>query len=162
MTFPPPHAVAPPPQPGLLVPSPSAVLDTNVVLDWLLFGNPGVTPVAQAITGGRLRWIACARMRDELAHVLARGIPGRSTQPADLLARWDRWARDVPAPQPGALERLHCSDADDQVFIDLAVTQRATWLLTRDRALLKLARRARVFGVVVAPPERWIEATVPA
>lgn len=155
MSLPTPSGVAPPPQAEVPGQSATAVIDTNVVLDWLLFANPGVAPVAEAVMAGRLRWIACTRMRDELAHVLARGVPGWAAPADEVLARWDRWASVEPAPQPGASERLHCSDADDQVFIDLAVTRRAGWLLTRDRALLKLARRARGFGVVVVPPERW-------
>ena len=48
-----------------------------------------------------------------------------------------------------------CSDPDDQIFIDLAIAQGAQLLLTRDRALLKLARKAQRHGVWVATPERW-------
>ena len=46
-------------------------------------------------------------------------------------------------------------DSDDQAFIDLAVHRRCHWLITHDRALLRLASRARPFGVQVLPPARW-------
>jgi predicted nucleic acid-binding protein len=44
----------------------NVVLDTNVVLDWLLFGNPQCAPLQQALTSSAIRWIATAEMRDEL------------------------------------------------------------------------------------------------
>jgi predicted nucleic acid-binding protein len=50
---------------------------------------------------------------------------------------------------------LRCTDSDDQVFIDLALAEGARWLLTHDRALLKLARRAAVLGVLVQKPRAW-------
>jgi predicted nucleic acid-binding protein len=39
------------------------------------------------------------------------------------------------------------------VFIDLALAHRARWLLTRDKALLSLARPARVLGVEILKPQ---------
>ncbi|WP_440131005.1 PIN domain-containing protein, partial [Rubrivivax gelatinosus] len=48
------------------------VLDTNVVLDWLVFDDPATRPLAAALEAGRLRWIATGPMLDELLHVLQR------------------------------------------------------------------------------------------
>jgi len=133
-----------------------AVLDTNVVLDWLLFQNPCMTPWVAALTAGRVRWQASPAMRNELAHVLERGLASaRGATPQPCLAAWDRWAEMVPALPAAPARRLHCTDPDDQMFIDLAQTQGARWLLTRDRALLRLARRARAQGIEVSTPERW-------
>lgn len=130
-----------------------AVLDTNVVLDCLVFGNAGCRPLWQALQAGRLHAVASLPMRDELAHVLARGLGARWPVDADgVLAAWDRHVRLVALPPPS---RLICSDSDDQKFIDLALAHRVPWLLTRDRALLKLARRARLHNVQVLIPERW-------
>jgi predicted nucleic acid-binding protein len=56
---------------------------------------------------------------------------------------------------PATLPGLRCSDPDDQVFIDLAAEAGARWLLTHDRALLRLARRARALGVQIAQPQSW-------
>src|SRR5438105_3029821 len=124
----------------------SVVIDTNVVLDWLVFRNPGCEPLVQALLGGRLQWLATAAMREELAHVLARGVGAAwNPDPGNLWATWDRHAVEVPAVAAGgALSRLRCTDSDDQKFIDLALGHPARWLLSRDRAVLKLARRSRV------------------
>jgi uncharacterized protein len=133
--------------------TPSAVLDTNVVLDWLVFHDPAARPLAVAVESGALRWLACARMRDELADVLARPHLQRwQPDAAAVLAAFDRHASPHAAPPPS---HLPCSDAADQVFIDLALAAGCRWLLTKDRALLALARRARPRGLQVLTPAAW-------
>ena len=137
-----------------LTSTPNIVLDTNVVLDWLLFADPAVEAIAQAIVAGRLRWRASASMRDELAHVLARGLAAaRGADAAALLARWDAHAA-APEPEPPP-QPLLCTDPDDQKFIDLALCTRARWLVSRDRAVLKLARRTAPLGLAVVTPQHW-------
>jgi predicted nucleic acid-binding protein len=137
---------------------PIAVLDTNIVLDWFVFRDPACAPLAAAIESGRLRWLASRWMRDEFEHVIGRGLGGRCLpERAELAALWDRWA--VEARQPEAVApatRLHCSDPQDQPFIDLALAAGADWLVSRDRALLKLARRAAARGLRVVPPAAWV------
>jgi len=134
------------------------VLDTNVVFDWLVFANPAARPLADAIGACRVRWIATTGMRDEFRHVLGTGRFARwHPDAAALEATWARFCEIVPAPPPGApAGRLRCTDADDQPFVDLAVAAPARWLVTRDRALLKLARHLREVGVAASTPERWV------
>jgi len=132
---------------------PSAVLDTNVVLDWLVFRDPAVQALAAALEEGRLRWLACARMRDELAVVLVRPQLERwRPDPAQTLSAFDRLAVACAAPPPSLLV---CRDGDDQVFVDLALAHRSRWLLTHDRALLALARQARPHGTTIISPRSW-------
>jgi len=132
---------------------PATVLDTNVVLDWLVFRDPGIVAIAAAVADGRLRWLATARMRAELAAVLARATLSRWTSDtAAALAGFDRHAAIRPPPPPAP---LLCTDPDDQDFVDLALAERADWLVTRDHALLALARRARPLGVKVVRPAHW-------
>ena len=47
------------------------VLDTNIVLDVLVFRDPATQPLQQALHSGQRRWIATPAMREELARVLA-------------------------------------------------------------------------------------------
>jgi len=134
------------------------VLDTNVVLDCFVFRNVGCLPLRSALENDSVRWVATPAMREELAHVLGRGFDARwRADPAAVMAAWDRGAQLLPEP---ARSSLYCTDPDDQKFIDLALALNAPWLLTRDRAVLKLARRARLQGVQIVPPERWSEAGV--
>lgn len=136
---------------------PNLVLDTNAVLDWLVFANPASRAVTEAITQMHVRWIVNAAVRDELAHVLARGVVDR-WQP-DLPRLWASWERySAPLEPSGPVaghQRPHCTDPDDQKFIDLALDHGARWLVTRDRALLRLARRTRLQGLEIVTPDRF-------
>jgi predicted nucleic acid-binding protein len=134
------------------------VIDTNVVLDWLAFRHPVGAPLEVALTSGTCRWLGTRPMRDELARVVVRQSLARWAIDAEaVLAVFDAHCVTALAPSPlGVAECLRCSDPDDQMFIDLAVARRAHALLTRDRALLRLAPRARRLGVVVATPEAWL------
>jgi predicted nucleic acid-binding protein len=136
-------------------PIPSAVLDTNTVLDWLVFGDPAALALAREIEAGRITWVASPAMRVEFDQVLPRDALTRWQPDAALAAAaWARLARLEPTePPPGA---LNCRDPDDQVFIDLALQRCCTWLVTRDRALLTLARRAAAWGVTVLTPQAWL------
>jgi uncharacterized protein len=135
-------------------PQARVVIDTNAVLDWLVFRDPSMDLLSAAIEAGHLCWIATLPMRDELASVLARGLEGRA--PPDEVPLWTTWqrlCRQVPPPAPlSPARRLLCTDPDDQMFIDLAMATGARWLVTRDRALLRLARRARLHGVSITTP----------
>lgn len=143
-----------------------ALLDTNVWLDWLVFEDPAVAMVRSAVLSGRLQLLASPRMRDELADVLARPAVaaqalaarlrrGVTEQMPDLgrtLAEFDAHvAHCDPAPPCD----LACRDPDDQMFLDLAVAHRARWLFSKDRALIALARTARMrHGLLIVHPAR--------
>lgn len=131
------------------------VLDTHVLLDWVLFDDPRVRPWAQAIESQQVRWLYSAAMQAEALRVLhypalvKRHDPNQSTRAvAACFARWGQLCVTPPAQQ-----RLVCADPDDQMFLDLALAQCAPTLLSRDRAVLQLARSARVFGLHIGPPE---------
>lgn len=118
------------------------VLDTNIVLDLLVFDDPA-TPVLQAALDARqLQWIATPSMREELArvltypHIVSRLVYCRLSAD-DVLAAFDRQVRlvDVAPKTP-----VTCTDPDDQKFIDLAVAHRAV-LLSKDHAVLRLRKR---------------------
>jgi predicted nucleic acid-binding protein len=100
------------------------VVDTNVVLDLLLFRDPRAVVLREGLASGRYRWIACPPMRTELARVLDRGGFGRwAVDREAVLAAYDGSVVDIDPPaSPGT---LRCSDGDDQVFIDLAMQRRA-------------------------------------
>ena len=64
---------------------------------------------------------------------------------AVVLAHFDAHARLLPVP---AKAPVTCSDADDQMFIDLAVAQRST-LLSKDKAVTSMQKRLLALGVRV-------------
>jgi uncharacterized protein len=138
-----------------LTPAPLVVLDTNVVLDWLLFADPGLQALASAIRQGRLCWIATAAMRGEFNHVLGRGLA--AAHGADLesfVFAWEQHCVEHRTAPPAAAP-LRCTDTDDQKFLDLALAAGARWLVSRDRALLKLRSRAAARGLAIVAPNQW-------
>jgi len=133
----------------------AVVLDTNVVLDWLVFDDPATRQLASALDAGQLRWIATEPMLAELLHVLQRPELDR-WRPACEAARERIAAAGCRVELPPPRGRVPvCRDPADQMFIELALAWGAPWLLTRDKALLQLARAARAAGTAVCTPARW-------
>lgn len=133
---------------------PAIVIDTQVVMDWLVFRDPRVQALTRTLTSGALRWLVEPAMRDEIRHVLGRGVVARySPDLAFIEAQFDAHSSAVAAAAPSP--RLVCRDPDDQKFIDLALARNARWLVSRDKALLALAKRARLRGLAVLKPELW-------
>ena len=131
-------------------PLPSLVLDTNIVLDVFVFNDAAAQPVRDGLAAGHWGWIATQPMRVELERVL--GYPQivprlvfYQLSAADVLAQFDAHARLLPVP---AKAPVTCSDADDQMFIDLAVAQRST-LLSKDKAVTSMQKRLLALGVRV-------------
>jgi len=137
-----------------------AVLDTNVCLDLFVFRDPRWHALLAALRDGALQ--ACTRedCRAEWHHVLH--YPHlklddenrtRVTREFDLLIpcrRQDGAQPTTPAPLP------ICKDRDDQKFLELARDARADVLITKDKALLKLAGKTRRSGLFrIMTPEAW-------
>jgi putative PIN family toxin of toxin-antitoxin system len=142
---------APSPQPDH---RPAIVIDTQVVMDWLVFNDARVQPLVAALVAGQLRWLVAPAMRDEIRHVLGRGVAARyAPDLAFIEAQFDAHAERAEATVPSP--PLLCRDPDDQKFIDLALARGARWLVSRDKALLTLAKRARARGLLILKPEAW-------
>jgi predicted nucleic acid-binding protein len=141
------------PQESCAAPADLAVLDTQVVLDWLVFRDATTLTLGRAIESGSLRWLASQPMRAEIEHVLDRGV-GASRRP-DRAAIRDACDRLALPADVAATSALRCTDPDDQMFIDLALAVGARWLFTRDKALLRIAARALARGVCILRPTDW-------
>ncbi|MDN3544380.1 MAG: putative toxin-antitoxin system toxin component, PIN family [Roseateles asaccharophilus] len=133
------------------------VLDTQVVMDWLVFREASIEPLVQAVSDGSLSWIGHPDMLAELRHVLGRGVAAAwAPDLTEIEACFERLC-EMQAQTPAPAVRLLCRDPDDQIFIDLALAAGARWLVSRDRAVLALARRARKLGLEILTPAAWIK-----
>lgn len=129
----------------------AVVIDTNIVLDMFLFQDPAQVPLCQAVQQGQLRWLATKAMQQELAYVLARESTqqqarkkGVATQDVmQAMLTWVTWVDAAPVCS------FRCKDRTDQGFVDLAFAHRAL-LISKDKAVLKLARRLSAVSVGVA------------
>ena len=135
------------------------VIDSQSLFDGMVFRNPVCAGWEMALGGPDWEWIFTSEMKAEFDFVAAKGFGDRWPVDAGALgATWTRHGRAVDTPVPlGAADRLHCTDPDDQKFIDLAIAARAHTLVTRDKALLKLARKALArHGLRVCRPDAWL------
>lgn len=131
-----------------------AILDTNVWLDWLVFDDARVAPLARAVQVGTVRVLATEPMLAEFGAVIVRPHFALDAARCDAAASRQRAAVELHAPAPDC--RLDCTDPDDRMFIDLAVALHADWLVSRDKALLRLRRTAaRRFGLRIGTPDDW-------
>ena len=131
------------------------VLDTNIWLDWLVFAEPSVGPIRQAVVARRAAVYIDERCEAELERVLAYDLGKHSIDAearAACLAACRRVALRVAAPEALQAELPQCRDPDDQKFLELALAVRADYLVTKDQALLELARRVSTF-LIATPAE---------
>ncbi|MBQ0959190.1 PIN domain-containing protein [Ideonella sp. 4Y11] len=126
-------------------------------MDWQHFADPRCSDWSRWLQAGAWRWRIAAPLRDELAHVLARGrLPAGVVTPAALLAAVDAGALPGDAPACAPQPVLRCTDPDDQKFIDFALACGARWLVSRDKAVLKLRQRAlALHGLQIVHPADW-------
>jgi len=122
------------------------VLDTNVVLDLLVFGDAAAQPVKQGLQDGALRWLATHAMREELARVLAypKLAPRVAFHRGDaqaVLGDFDRHARLLEAREGldhglPALEQLALADFIERGAYDRHIRRSARAYRRRRDALL--------------------------
>lgn len=153
------------------------VLDTNTVLAIWMFRDPALQSLEHLIAGGTVTLHSREDALEELRRVLAYSQFGVAIEAqAQLLAAYRARVMLLPAAAPGTREAAppqpasidlppllpQCRDRDDQKFLEIAAQAMATHLVTRDKALLKLARHRLVrerFAILT--PERFVAAALP-
>ncbi len=159
-------SVAPNPAPALPNAAPDdaspprVVLDSNVWIDLLVFRDPHAEPIRTALRDGAIAPLIRADCREELRRVLAYPQFARFEVDIDeALATVDRLTTAVAPPCPTQAEAIRlprCRDGDDQKFIELAHFAGAECLVSKDKAVLKLAGRLRrSSGVAVLTPQAF-------
>ena len=119
------------------------VFDTNVLLSMFVFADSRFAPLRAEVDAGR--WLAFTRedCLEEFRRVLDYAmfkleVERQQAAYAAYAAIALQPGSDVP-PEPAALPR--CKDKDDQKFLELARDIGADWLVSSDKALLKLNRK---------------------
>jgi putative PIN family toxin of toxin-antitoxin system len=126
------------------------VLDTNVVLDLVHWGNAEAAPILAALEDARIECLADERTLEELQRVLAGAQLGLIPDAAG--ERFRRYRALVCLVPPGDAPPLpRCKDRDDQKFLELAARASVDLLVSRDNALLRLRGRTRLAFRIVAP-----------
>lgn len=136
------------------------VIDTNVCLDLFVFRDPRWAGLLAALRNGAVEAVTRDDCRTEWLKVLEYPhLPLDPEKRASVTAEFDSLISCVRADaiRPRAEVRLPvCTDADDQKFLELARDADAQTLITKDKALLKLAKRTARAGLfVIVAPEKW-------
>ncbi|MFK2901438.1 putative toxin-antitoxin system toxin component, PIN family [Dyella jejuensis] len=139
---------------------PRYVLDTNVCLDLFVFDDPACASLLAAMSGRQIQAVTRDDCRTEWQAVLSYPqlclSEDRRMHAAVL---FDTHVRCLTLPDATSSHDLglpRCRDPDDQKFLQLARQAGAVALLTRDDALLRLARRVKREGLfAILPPASW-------
>jgi uncharacterized protein len=140
------------------------ILDTNVVIDWLVFNDPYMTPLRDQAASGAITILTHELAIAEFIRVLA--YPelrlGQERQ-SDALRRYSQQTSTAEVPDGFARAQWQlpknfpsCRDRDDDLFLALAHHTRATALVTRDKALLKMRKRMRKLGMTILDVQQFI------
>jgi predicted nucleic acid-binding protein len=116
-------------------------LDTNVWLDWLVFDDPGIHALQSWVAQGQACLTSHSLMRVELEQVLNRLCwrgEALANRAPGLLARFDALVTTRACVLPPCSWK--CSDPDDQIYLDWLTAGFTNIVLTKDKALLRLAR----------------------
>ncbi|KHK51673.1 membrane protein [Ralstonia sp. A12] len=145
------------------IPAPRVVLDSNIWVDILIFDDAVARPIRAALEAGRLDAIISPACREELRRVLDYPQFAHYAVDAQAALAWvDRVTRSVADPEDAARAQgetfvPRCKDRDDQKFLVLADAANAAYLVSKDRAVLKLKRRmAKYCDVAVLLPKEFV------
>ena len=139
------------------------VLDTNVCLDLFVFHDPRWQSLLQALQQGQIEAVTRTECRMEWLLVLAyEKFQLDAALRSEIAAEFDALIRlvDMPAADAATAPTIKlplCRDPDDQKFLELAQACAADVLISKDKALLKLARKTERAGLFkIMTPETWV------
>lgn len=136
------------------------VLDTNVCLDLFVFRDPRWQLLLDAMQQRSVQAVTRADCRMEWTLVLAyTRLKLDALAQLQITAEFDALITLLDTPMPeNAIKLPLCRDTDDQKFLELAFAAKASILISKDKALLKLARKTEKAGLFrIMTPERWVE-----
>lgn len=138
------------------------ILDTNVCLDLFVFNDPRWQKIVTALESRSIEAITSAECREEWLAVLHYShLPVTQATRADFIKRFDLTIT-VESPVPMQTILPKCTDKDDQKFLEFARDAKLEILVTKDKALLKLARKTRALGLFdIMTPNAFLQTLVP-
>jgi putative PIN family toxin of toxin-antitoxin system len=134
------------------------VIDTNVLLDLFVFHDPRWNGLLDALRSGAVQGVTREDCRHEWLHVLHYPhLPLNDETRQAAAAQFDSLIEISDAAVNGTPLPV-CSDRDDQKFLELARDAQAAVLVTKDKALLKLAKRTAKAGMFrILTPQAWLQ-----
>ena len=128
---------------------PRLVLDTNVILDLLVFQDPAAEVVRMALDAKLVDAVRSEASMLELIDVIQRPTFRLNQEEQSIILQ--AWESSTRLLENGAIEPapFTCRDPDDQVFINMAYSLRPALLLSKDLRVLELQAIAKRYGVEI-------------
>ena len=128
---------------------PRLVLDTNVILDLLVFQDPAAEVIRMALNAKLVDTVRTEESMFELTDVIQR--PRFKLSQEQQLAVLKNWEASSRLLDTAAITQapFTCRDPDDQVFINMAFSIRPALLLSKDLRVLELRPIAMRYGVEI-------------
>lgn len=124
------------------------VLDTNVCLDLFVFNDRACIKLHEALRNGSVKAVTSEACRDEWLRVLDYSqIPLDASSRSQCIAEFDSIVHCINPIASSSITLPTCTDADDQKFLELARDSGVRFLITKDKALLKLNHKVRKAGM---------------
>ena len=129
---------------------PRLVLDTNVILDLLVFQDPAAEVVRMALDAKLVDAVRSEASMLELIDVIQRPTFRLNQEEQSIILQ--AWESSTRLLENGAIEPapFTCRDQDDQVFLDMAYSLRPALLLSKDLRVLELQAIAKRHGVEIS------------
>ena len=125
------------------------VFDTNVLLDLFVFNDFRALHLKQALIDGKMKALATPSTLEEFADVIARPVFSLDgTLQEQLRQQWQSLAQ-IRDDQSLIKAPWTCQDPDDQVFLDLAYTEKPCILISKDNEVLRFANQAAKKHIVI-------------
>lgn len=123
------------------------MFDTNVLVALYVFADRGLAPLRARIESGDWLAITDEACFEEFRRVLTYPAVAEAQQKDALAAYGASVGRVIRSQRAVAATLPRCRDRDDQKFLELARDGCADWLVTADKALLRLRRSGGLRGL---------------
>jgi putative PIN family toxin of toxin-antitoxin system len=129
---------------------PRLVLDTNVILDLLVFKDPSAKAIRLLLDAKLVDAVRTPVSMAELIDVIGRPTFKLSREDQEIILQ--KWESSTRLLENTAIEPapFTCRDPDDQVFLDMAYSLRPALLLSKDLRVLELQAIAQRHGVDIS------------
>jgi predicted nucleic acid-binding protein len=129
---------------------PRLILDTNVILDLLVFKDPSAEPIRILLDARLVDAVRSEASTLELIDVIQRPAFKLSREEQEIILQ--AWESNTRLLENAMIEEapFTCRDLDDQVFINMAYSIRPALLLSKDLRVLELQTIAKPHGVEIS------------
>lgn len=128
-----------------------AVIDTNVFVSGVFWKGPP-NGILMAWRRRKFKMVLSAEILEEYRRVLL--ILNEDRALVDVARLLDIVIKDAVIIEPKRFKKGVCSDPDDDKFLEAALSARADYIVSGDKALLSIKE---MYGTAILPPKKFLD-----